>query len=822
MKITETLISAALALGSLSCAAYTPQQVDEAMDFLYRYMPLPDSTDRSRDFYVEYAVKPALRAREEMPWGKQVSDNHFRHFVLPLRVNNEALDKHRPQFYEELKGRVKGLTMKDAVLEINHWCHEKVTYQPSDGRTHSPLQSVSSAIGRCGEESTFTVAALRAMGIPARQVYTPRWAHTDDNHAWVEAWADGEWYFLGACEPEPVLNLGWFNAPAARGMLMHARVFGDYTGEEEMLDKSLKGVTVINCTANYAPVDTLHVEIVDAAGKPVKDADVEFRLYNYAEFYPIASKFTDGGGNASLVCGLGDLVVWASDDNGHFGFRKASVGKDRKVRIALDRNGASTWSESFDIVPPPARTADVTVTEAMRAANDRRMAHEDSIRNAYTSTFDTSSPLLKLSRGNHAAVSEFAKRGTKAQRLLASLTEKDLTDVGAEVLEDHLAAEGDSTEWFDLYVMSPRIDHEELTPFRSELAEALAPLAGEMKAEPSRWVQWVKDNIAADMSWYPAQCTQSPVEVWKGRRTSPHSRDIFFVAGARTMGIPARIDPVTQKTQYIADGKWMDADFYGDTNKVKAPQGKLMLCYDAAGSQVKDPKYYTHFTLSKIEDGQPQLLGFPDFATLSEIFSEPYQLDAGKYLLVSGQRLADGSVLSTAKSIDVEPGTTTTDTLRIRHDDSALQVIGSFNAENKYVPVGGGDARSILSTTGRGYYVLGLIKPGNEPSNHALRDIAQLSGEFESLGNKIVLLFDSKADADRMDFSLIPALPATAVVGIDSDGTSAAELGAEKPLRPSDYPVFIVTDTFNRIVYRTDGYTIGLGQTLADILRRLK
>ena len=62
-----------------------------------------------------------------------------------------------------------------------------------------------------------TVAALRSVGIPARQVYTPRWAHTDDNHAWVEAWVNGKWYFLGACEPEPVLNLGWFNGPAYRG-----------------------------------------------------------------------------------------------------------------------------------------------------------------------------------------------------------------------------------------------------------------------------------------------------------------------------------------------------------------------------------------------------------------------------------------------------------------------------------------------------------------------------------------------------------------------------------------------------------------------------
>ena len=118
--------------------------------------------------------------------------------------------------------------MKDAILEVNHWCHEKVTYRPTDGRTSSPLASVCTAYGRCGEESTFLVAALRSVGIPARQVYTPRWAHTDDNHAWVEAWADGKWYFLGACEPEPILNLGWFNESASRGMLMHTKVFGDY------------------------------------------------------------------------------------------------------------------------------------------------------------------------------------------------------------------------------------------------------------------------------------------------------------------------------------------------------------------------------------------------------------------------------------------------------------------------------------------------------------------------------------------------------------------------------------------------------------------
>ena len=158
----------------------------EAMAFLYAYMPIGDITDYTGDFYLKN-VRSSLVAQKEMPWGKGIPETIFRHFVLPVRVNNENLDESRMVFYEELKSRVENLSLYDAVLEVNHWCHEKVVYTPSDARTSSPLASVRSAYGRCGEESTFTVAALRSVGIPARQVYTPRWAHTDDNHAWIEA-----------------------------------------------------------------------------------------------------------------------------------------------------------------------------------------------------------------------------------------------------------------------------------------------------------------------------------------------------------------------------------------------------------------------------------------------------------------------------------------------------------------------------------------------------------------------------------------------------------------------------------------------------------
>ena len=111
----------------------TPQE-KEAMTFLYAYMPIGDITDYSGDFYLRN-VRSSFEACEAMPWGDSIPEMIFRHFVLPIRVNNENLDESRMVFYQELKDRVKGLSLYDAVLEVNHWCHEKVIYTPSDART---------------------------------------------------------------------------------------------------------------------------------------------------------------------------------------------------------------------------------------------------------------------------------------------------------------------------------------------------------------------------------------------------------------------------------------------------------------------------------------------------------------------------------------------------------------------------------------------------------------------------------------------------------------------------------------------------------------
>ncbi|MDE6006483.1 MAG: transglutaminase-like domain-containing protein [Muribaculaceae bacterium] len=841
--LVPIIIIFAISILNINANALTDSEIS---DFLRSTLTLPDRVDYTDDFY-EANIAATLAARKEMPWGKTIPDREFLHFVLPVRVNNENPDLSRPIFYNELKDRVKNLSIKDAILEVNHWCHEKVTYQPSDARTSAPLATVCNALGRCGEESTFTVAALRSVGIPARQIYTPRWAHTDDNHAWVEVWADGQWYFLGACEPEPVLNLAWFNDPAARGMLMATNVAGDYDGPEEKLFVR-PYTTRINVTSNYAPVESLQVEVLHSDGSPAKNAKVNFCLYNYAEFYPVASKTADNDGKASLNAGLGDMIIIATDGD-RFGIAKGNSALKEPVRLVLDKDANSIFSFDFDIIPPAPISKSVDVSDGLREANNRRLQKEDSIRNAYTSTFATNADgyriaerlgldsdrfanLLVKSRGNHVNLVKCLENlsdpdRNRAFNLLMNVTEKDLHDITPEVILSHIAAGPArfkvSDEIYDKYILSPRIENEGLRAWRKPLM--LIAESGEFGSKPEDLIQWIDKNIGDIGVENPFNLRISPEGVLKSRKADPVSRDIFFVAASRAMGFPAMIDPITSDAMFMDEtGKWITArfnDLKNTTDKRPIAKKGFLKVNFTPENHIIDPKYYSQFSISKIIDGEMHQLEFDENGTLSSLFSSPVELEEGQYILTSGQRLANGGVLSHSEVFRINPGETRNIHLKIRHDESELAVIGSLNAENIYHDLSAGTDKSILSTTGRGYYILGFITPNHEPSVHALNDISAAAASLEAYGRPILLLFDTPESASRFRSERYPNLPANVRFGIDMDGVSRNEIIQSLHMENADNPLFVVADTFNRIIWESDGYTIGIGERLSDILSRL-
>ena len=827
----------------------TPEE-REALTFMYAYMPIGDITDYSGDFYLKN-IRSSFQARNEMPWGDSIPEDIFRHFVLPVRINNENLDESRMVFFDELKDRVKGLSLYDAVLEVNHWCHEKVIYTPSDGRTSSPLASVKTAYGRCGEESTFTVAALRSVGIPARQVYTPRWAHTDDNHAWVEAWVNGKWYFLGACEPEPVLNLGWFNGPAYRGMLMHTKVFGKYNGPEDVMERT-DGYTEINVIDNYAPSAKAVITVTDANGKPVKDALVEFKIYNYAEFNSVARKKTDADGKCSLSAGKGDMLVWASKD-GKFGYSKVSFGKDGEVTIALNKKPGDVETIALDIIPPVDGSIPAEVTPEQKEANAKRLLEEDAIRNKYVATFYTEEKAEALakelgidpmktedfmigSRGNWMEIEKFlretpAEKRAQAMALLDVVSAKDLRDTPASVFADHLNnTPAVQSEWFNEYIMNPRVANEFLTPYKSFFAANIEPsLAKQAVENPQALVDWVKNNVSINDALNAQRIPIMPMGVWKSRIADKGSRNIFFVAVARSLGIPARIEPVARKIQYFKDNAWVDVDFEAAV-QTTAKQGKVIASYQPIKA-LQDPKYYSHFTIAKVlPNGTLQTLNFErggnvDMGlgdTWSGLLKKPLSMDEGNYMLVTGTRMANGSVLAEIEFFNVEADKTTPIQLEMRESKDEIQVIGNFNSENKFKRADNGEETSLLATTGRGYYIVALLGSRQEPTNHAMRDIAAVKKELEDWGRGIVLLFPDEKGYKNFDPKEFGDLPGTITYGLDIDGAIQKEMATAMKLQNANtLPIFLIADTFNRVVFVSQGYTIGLGEQLMKVIHKL-
>lgn len=762
--ITSGLLVLAVSLLFNSCGS-RQMTAQDYVDFLYESMPLPDSLVYPREYW-EANVAKTLEVRERMGW--DIPEREFLHFVLPLRVNNEALDDFRTVYADSLCARVEGMSIGEAALEINHWCHERATYTPSDGRTISPMGIIKSGLGRCGEESTFAVSALRAAGIPARQVYTPRWAHSDDNHAWVEVFVDGGWHFMGACEPEAVLDLGWFNSSVSRAMLLHTKAFGDYDGPEDVISRT-HAYTEINVIKSYIPTRRTVVTIVDEAGNPVEGADIEFKIYNYAEFYTVARYKTDAKGQSALDTGLGDIVVWAAKGD-RFGL---GVVSGETGSVVLDKTFGKEYSFDLNIVPPVENPLPDNSTPEQKALNSERLAKENAIREAMPHP-RMEAPGLYLSQ-------------------------KDFIDVRQEVIDDAMAQPltGDAD------IDCPRVELEMLLPYRQEIRSS--GIADKVRT-PSEAVAWVKDNLKIDTEHNPQRLRIPPVAVWRSKISDAPSRDIFFVAFCRTLGFPARLDMVTGKPQYKADGQWVTVDFDGSGEKVSA-KGTVTTTYVRGKNPVKDPEYYRHYTFSQIYDNRCHLCEFSEY----EPVAATNDLDEGYYMISSGTRLADGSVLAHVETFNVVKGGTTEVPIVLRTSESEVSVIGTIDAEQLFLPEGETEQVSLLSKTGRGYYLLCITGERDEPSVHAKGLMSGIASELNAWGRKIVVLDGLRPEG--LD---------NAVFGKDVDGKVAKMLlegvKAEGAVR---LPYIAVTDSFGRVIWFSQGYNTSLAENLLEVISKL-
>lgn len=782
------------------------------LKYYYSSMPYSDFTDTKFDVLKKYADH-ALWIRKNIPWCREIPENIFLMDVAAYRINNEKITDCRQFFFDMLWDRVKGMSMMEAILEVNYWCAENASYHLADFRTASPVAVYNSGLGRCGEESVFAVTALRSVGIPCRQVYTPRWAHCDDNHAWVEVWHDGEWAFLGACEPEEVLNKGWFTHPASRAMLVHTKYFTCLPVKESEFSEGF--IKYVNQTSLYAHTVRLAVKVTDEQGNPMQGVLVRFELLNEAVYVSIASKETNEDGMVSVELGKGSVRITLRKDGKSQSVNAHS--EDGLVTIVYTGEEDHTpWREYRLEAPKGAVLHPGILTEEQKMRNQRRMQEADSMRNSriasyYKEEMGEKYPevkeLLQAAGRNVTEVMKFLDTDDNPYRvkLLQVLTLKDMYDLEADILEPSFQrgmAYRDTVpeEIFVPFLLNPRIEYEELTDYGQQILDYFTEEEKELFSRKPRYVwKYIEDHIADQELRDYSTLRISPVGALTLGLANEDSRKILFCAICRSLGVPAKINPVDGDVEFYQDGA-----FQSITIKIKEfiPSDVKL---DFVFEDETQWKYFVDWTVAIYNAGRWETLNLERKKIKDghmTIWTKP-----GDHRIMITTRTPQGDQLVREGKITVEGGECRTiQMVKCRMNQADNLILEKIS--NVELAAESGETIQTLEQTGTKKMVLWL-EEGKEPTEHVINELMAQEQLCRKFSDRIMLfIHDWSVKKSATLEKLLTKVPELKCY-VPSNWDESIVICDELDLRHADYPFIYVTNETGEVIYADCGYNVG-------------
>ncbi len=850
--------------------------VAEALKCLYASMPVSDAVDYPAELFQAFARHGAF-LWEKGPFAGCVPERLFAGYVLHHRVNNENITEHRAYFYRELKDRIAGMDMRQAVMEVNYWCASQVTYRATDERTASPMSVYNCAYGRCGEESTFVVSVLRSLGIPARQVYVPLWSHCDDNHAWVEAWCGGEWVFFGACEPEEILNKGWFLGASSRAMLVRSKWL--LPVEEEDIETEMPQVLpsddmchVQNHIGRYAVTAEQEVAVYDKSGRPQPDTTVRFEVMNGAAYGEIASALTDEKGRCFLRTGLGSLHITASKD-GVYGEALADTRQRKCCEIILGVTlpPLDTWESMTFSAPGDSVQHCAILSEQEKSRGRKRLEEMNRLRREKESRFydrelagqvtegmkagerDRAIAIMKKACRNQGEIVEFLSKpadGAYPERwklaVLESLREKDYRDITADLLEESCLEAAAWTEIYQdsllvPYLLCPRVENEMLRPFRGFIRGWLERegtlegrnLAEEIRQDPAVAWRLVKERIVSDQKVEYGDLVTSAAGALRSGYGSRLTQRVVCIQILRTLGIPARLDPVEglpqawvssgrkqnggsetavlseKKTAMCeSDGCFIPLEFHGGTGRIVV-----------TGQKDIEWNYSGNWTLARFTRDACQILGRAPWS--QEHFGESVSVTPGRYRVLTANRLPNGNLLAKQFCFELREGEEREIRLELAEANPS-DMLTDFSITNFAMKTEDGEEASIsdlVKETGGLFIWLG---EDEEPTEHILNEIYQRRESYAAIRAGLFLVAARpqmrENPACRRVLEVLPKIRLL----YDDFGANMEALARSLYLEPGKLPLAVLIDQRMRGIYSVAGYNVGTGDMIVKLIAMMR
>ena len=788
-----------------------------ALKYLYMTMPCSDMGNYSFKVFLDYAEN-SVRLWKEAEGVRALPEDIFLNYVLYHRVNEEEIAPCRELFHNEIRNFMEenkklslmdGCSRKDFAIEVNYWCAQEATYHCTDDRTLSALTVYRRGNGRCGEESVFTVNAMRSVGIPARQVYAPKWSHCDDNHAWVEIWNDGTWYFLGACEPLPILNKGWFTNASSRAMMVHSRWFDSASADEETIGKDGM-VTMLNELSRYAEVTEFTVEVCDRDGEPVQGVEVSFQVLNYAELSPVAEGVTDKAGKCRFTTGLGSLAVQVSC--GQFCecvFADTREQKEIKVTLGENSRQENIWKEIDMIAPVDTPVNTDMPTPEQTAEGNIRLEKASAKRIAKTENW-TNPECEKFLQNVFESDCE---ESTLRAELLEALTEKDRTDCVAEVLEEHLTwaapyEENLEHSVFVNYVLNPRVDDEVLMKYRADVEAAFSDEEKQcFREDPATIWTAVDKKIISLPEQERASVITTPSGCLKMGVGSALSKKILFVAIARTLGIPARLNPEDRSMEYRKDGKFIPV----------LPEAEKSCSIALKSGDGTVWKYFQNWTMAKLENGKYVSLRLGGLTWKDDLLNA--DLEPGEYRIITSNRLPNGNMFAYVYYFSMAAGEKKEISLVLRQADleDMLENIELPEFELRKDEAGTEKVKAS-ELTAEGKHILMFLEESREPTEHILNEMMEQPEAFKKICSGIMFVVQSESALQDPTVKKALVMFPEIQVYYDCFADHIELLGRRMYVDHEKLPLIIVTSGKMNGIFATSGYNVGTGDMLLRLM----
>ncbi|MBN2170282.1 MAG: hypothetical protein JW819_03045 [Candidatus Krumholzibacteriota bacterium] len=672
----------------------------DAAEWILAWLPPADCARVDLALLREH-VELAAASYREAPWRERLPRELWLRFVVPHRVSQEPAQAWRRPFHDALWPRVRDLpTMEHAVLEVNRWCREGCTFTSTSGRDMGPLTTLKRGLGRCEEEMILTISALRSVGLPARSCATPYWTFTDNNHAWVEAWADGGWHYLGGCEPDRALDRAWFTGAARRAGFVRSVAYGEFDPAPEPLYRAEHGATLINSTRVYTEPITLTAAVAGGG-------DLWINVLNFGSLRPIA-RLASGG---SIELGPGEYALTA-DHGGALLLETVRGGPGARVRATLDADDAydlaaspAFWLRYPESDAPPRAERDLSDAETERRHRlDMRAREEDRarLRTLNDREREVLAGLDPAARERLEAVLEkplervstifllldgYGEEPGRAALLdlLAMADDKDLLELDARDLRSHVdgalaarerlaplgLAMPDSI--FREGLLACRIDREPGGAWREGLP--LVPLAGTSEASLAAVLAAFRERMRETVTGFFGN-PLPPDEAWALGLGSARDLATALVGLLRRNGFPARVRFGIVETWL---GDWRRLDPVAGRLAAESPgaapagRGRLDITITRGGLPWERAEPYRHFMVTRLEDGWLESPWW-DVATGEQDW------DAGDYVLCSVLRVPGGSATGRLRAFAVRGGDTTRVTLPVDADARAWDAAGALLA----------------------------------------------------------------------------------------------------------------------------------------------